>query len=298
LWIAAGIALVAVAGLATLALVHFREQPSALQPIQFALEPPPDTGFTNAYGGYAISPDGRYIAFTAGKGAISGQSSRLWVRPLESLSARALPGTEGANFPTWSPDSKSLVFTTQGGQLKRIEIAGGSPLMLGAVGNAPVTPTGTWNRDGVILVGSGEGLWRFAASGGNATLLTKIDKAKKESGHGYPQFFADGNRFLYFVESGDPGVQGVYASSLDRPDQRKQIVRTSAKAVYVPPHDGYPGFLLWLREQSLLAQRFDARTLEREGEAVLSGSRSAEWSIPAPAERIRTSGYGNRRGRR
>jgi eukaryotic-like serine/threonine-protein kinase len=268
LWIAAGIALVAAAGLAALAFVHFREQPPALQPIQFALEAPPDTGFTFAYGAYAPSPDGRYIVFGAGKDAISGTSSRLWLRPMESLTARVLPGTEAGNFPTWSPDSKSLVFW-QNGQLKRIEIAGGSPLMLATLAQAPVTPTGTWNRDGVILVGSGEGLWRVAASGGNATLLTKIDKTKQESGHGFPQFLPDGNRFLYFVESGDPAVQGVYASSLDRPDRRKQIVQTAAKAVYVQPRDGYPGYLLWLREQSLLAQRFDAFALEREGEPTL-----------------------------
>jgi eukaryotic-like serine/threonine-protein kinase len=268
LWIAAGTALVAAAGLAALAFVHFREQPPALHPIQFALEPPSDTGYTNPYGGHAVSPDGRYIVFTAGKDAVSGPSSRLWLRPMESLSARVLPGTEGGNFPTWSPDSKSLVFSVNG-QMKRIELSGGSPLMLATIPQASVTPTGTWNRDGVLLVGSGEGLWRVAASGGNAILLTKIDKTKKESGHGYPQFLADGNRFLYFVESADPGVQGVYASSLDHPDARKQIVRTSAKAAYVPPRDGYPAYLLWLREQSLLAQRFDAGTLEREGEPTL-----------------------------
>jgi Tol biopolymer transport system component len=268
LWSSAATALVAIAALGALAFVHFREQPPTLQAVQFALEPPPDTGFTFTYGAYAVSPDGRYIVFGAGKGGVSSAASRLWLRPLDSTSARSLPGTEAGNFPTWSPDSRSLVFW-QSGQLKRIEIAGGAPLLLATVAQSPVTPTGTWNRDGVIVYGSAEGLWRVSASGGNPTRLTKVNRAAKENGHGYPQFLPDGNRFLYFVDSGDSSMQGVYASALDHPDQRKQIVRTAAKAVYVPPRAAYPGYLLWLREQSLLAQRFDLDTLEGQGDPTL-----------------------------
>jgi len=120
----------------------------------------------------------------------------------------------------------------------------------------------------VILFGGSEGLHRVAASGGGASLLTKTDAGKKESGHGYPQFLPEGDRFLFYVESGDLNVRGVYASSLKNPSQRQLIVRTSAKGVYVPPRGAFPGYLLWLQEQTLVAQRFDASSLKVEGDPV------------------------------
>jgi Tol biopolymer transport system component/predicted Ser/Thr protein kinase len=254
----------AVAGLASIAFIHFRETAPELEAVMFSMDAPADSTFNLQYGGFAASPDGRYIVLAARskKGTAS-----LWVRALDSLAARQLPGTEGANFPTWSPDSRSIAFFEQG-KLKRIEIAGSVPLTLGDVAESRVSPTGTWNRDGVILFGSGTGLQRVSASGGGATPLTKVDASRKETGHGYPQFLPDGNRFLYFVESGEPNVQGVYASSLTNAGQRQQILRTAAKAVYVPPAGRYPGYLLWLQDRTLLAQRFDPNALRLEGNPV------------------------------
>src|SRR5262249_51924090 len=157
---------------------------------------------------------------------------------------------------------------TRAGKLKRIDSAGGAPLTLGDVAASRVSPTGSWNRDGVILFGSGTGLQRVSAAGGGASPLTKVDPAKKETGHGYPQFLADGNRFLYFVESGEPAQQGVYTSSLSNPGQRQKILRTAAKAVYVPPRGDYPGYLLWMQDGTLLAQRFDPNALKLAGNPV------------------------------
>jgi hypothetical protein len=139
---------------------------------------------------------------------------------------------------------------------------------LGDASEASVSATGTWNRAGVILFGSAAGLQRVSASGGGATLLTKIDPARKETGHGYPQFLPDGKRFLYFADSSDPNVRGIFASSLEKPEQRQQILRTGAKGVYVPPRGAYPGYLLWMQDQTLLAQRFDADSLRLEGDPV------------------------------
>jgi eukaryotic-like serine/threonine-protein kinase len=107
-WVAWGVAAVLALALAVLAIMHFRETPPMLQAVQFAMEPPPDSSFTNQYGGFAASPDGRYVIFTARARSAGAQS--LWLRPLDSLTARILPGTEGANFPTWSPDNRSLAF--------------------------------------------------------------------------------------------------------------------------------------------------------------------------------------------
>src|SRR4030095_14762837 len=141
------------------------------------------------------SPDGRYIVFGAGA---SRETSVLWLRPLDALTARPLPGTEGGTFTFWSPDSKSLAFSA-GGKLKRIAIAGGPAVTLADSNTAPVTPIGTWNQNGVILFGSNTGLWRVSAAGGDATLLMKSDGNRKEAGYGYPQFLPDGTRFLFFV---------------------------------------------------------------------------------------------------
>jgi len=263
-WLPSAIALVAVVAFAAIAFIHFREAAPELQGVTFLMSPPPDSVFTNEYGALAASPDGKYLVFAArGK---SGPPS-LWLRPVDSLSARALPGTESANFPTWSPDSKSLAFLADN-KLKRIEIAGGAPLTLADATNTRVSPTGTWNRDGVILFGNSTGLMRVSASGGGATPLTKVDINQKETGHGYPQFLPDGNHFIYFVDSSDPNVQGIYGSSLTNPGQRQQIVRTGAKAVYIRPRAAYPGYLLWVQDQTLLAQRFDPDRLVRSGDPV------------------------------
>ena len=266
-WLFTAVAAIAIVAFAALAFIHFREQSLSLQAVDFAIDPPPDTAFRLVFAGYAPSPDGQSLVFSAGGGGISAQSSQLWLRPLNSIVARPLPGTQGGNFPTWSPDSRSIAFSS-GGQLKRIDIEGGTPLVLSTIDQAPVSPSGTWNRDGVILFGSGEGLKRVSSSGGNTTAVTKVNPGARETGHGYPQFLPDGQRFLYFVSSTDPNVQGVYVSSLAHPEQRKQIVRAAAKAVYVPPRAAYPGHLLWVHDQTLMAQTFDTDMLERRGDPI------------------------------
>ena len=263
-WVAWTMAAAAAIGLAALAFVHFQETAPELQAVQFSMEAPPDTNLSNHYGAVAPSPDGRYVVFAAQP---RGGVQSLWLRPLDSMAMRPLPGTEGGNFPTWSHDSKSLVFLANA-KLKRIEIAGGAPLTLGDASEDPVTATGSWNPAGVILFGSAAGLKRVSASGGGATLLTKVDPARKESGHGYPQFLPGNDRFLYFVASGDPNVQGIYASSLADPEKSQQILRTAAKAVFVPARGAGKGHLLWMQDQTLLAQHFDPDNLRLEGDPV------------------------------
>ena len=262
-WVAATLAGLAAA--AAFAVLWLRQPaPDEARHIQFALEPPPGTQFNAGPTAMTPSPDGRYIVFGAGA---SRETSVLWLRPLDALTARPLPGTEGGTFTFWSPDSKSLAFSA-GGKLKRIAIAGGPAVTLADSNTSPVTPIGTWNQDGVILFGSNAGLRRVSASGGESALVTKSDPARKESGHGFPQFLPDGKHFIYFVQSTDAEVRGVYASSLDAPDRRERILRTASKAFYAPPRGGYSGYLLWLQEQTLLAQRFDAGRLRLDGEPV------------------------------
>src|ERR1700680_2284913 len=248
---------------AVFAMLWFlRPAPVALTS-RFTVDAPPNMAFTNTFAATAVSPDGRYLVFGAGAGTPS-----LWLRPLDSLSARQLPGTERGNFPFWSPDSRSIAFFA-GDKLKRVEIVGGAPLVLcDAPEQSPAAVGGTWNRDGVILFGGHDGLHRVPASGGAPVLLTKVDASRQEAGHGYPQFLADGKHFLYFNGGENPNTQGVYGASLDRPQQPLPIVRTDAKAIYTPPIAGRPGYLLYLRERTLLAQRFDAGKLRLEGDPV------------------------------
>jgi serine/threonine protein kinase len=251
---------------------------------QFIVDPPPDNPFTHPYAGTAVSPDGRYLVFAAAPTG-NNTAAPLWLRPMDSLSAHIIPGTEDGNFPFWSPDSKSIAFFA-GAKLKRADIAGGSPLALcdastsGTSAGAGVG--GAWNSEGVILFGSTGGLQRVAASGGVAAPVTKMEA--HEIAHGFPQFLPDGKRFLYFIQSSDSNVTGIYAGSLDRPQERVQILRTDAKAIYAAPVSGLPGDLLYLRDQTLMAQRFDSGNLRLEGEpaplaedVTILAARAAFW---------------------
>jgi Tol biopolymer transport system component len=261
-WGLAGILFVTAATLLTLWLA------TPIQPrlvSTFTIEPAPNTTYTNAYAATAVSPDGRYVVFAAS----SGSGVRLlWLRQLDSLEARPLPGTEGANLPFWSPDSKSIAFIADL-KLKRLDLQGGAPLVLCDASESNVAPAGgAWNRNGVILIGGTAGLRRVPASSGEPVLVTKADASRRETGHGFPQFLPDGKRFLYLIQSGDPAVEGIYVTSLERPAERVQILKTDTKAVYTQPAMAGTGYLLWLREQTLFAQHFDSANLRLEGDPV------------------------------
>ena len=240
-----------------------KEPVPGLQAIRFLVDPPPQASFTNLFDSVAPSPDGRFVVFSASPETPDAAS--LWLRPMDSASERPLQGTHGALFPTWSPDSRSIAFFNEG-KLMRVEIVGGAPRTL-CNASLGVAPGGaTWNRDGIILFGGATGLHRVSESGGTPTLVTKVDKAGRETGHGFPQFMPDGNRFLYLVASDNADVQGVYTSSLDKPGERTQVLRTAAKAVYVPRRATHPAYLLWMRDQTLLAQRVDEDSLHLQGD--------------------------------
>jgi len=174
------------------------------------ISPPSGGRFSpiNNTGGSAISPDGRTLAFVAtdAKGI-----ALLHVRSLDSLSARALPGTEDAGRPFWSPDSKSLGFVS-GGKLKRIDIAGGAPITLC---DTRFGRGADWSEDGVILFGDfGSAIQRISSSGGTPTPVTQRNSEAGDRVHYYPQFLPGGKQFLYLVR-GATETQGIYLGSLD-----------------------------------------------------------------------------------
>ncbi len=207
----------------------------------------------------SVSPDGHKLLFNA-----TGAQSGLWIHDLDTLEWRKLAGTEGAVSPFWSPDNRFLGFAV-GGELKKIEVAGGPPQALCTVtGEAG---TGAWSKDGVIVFGNRgttSPLRRVSASGGVATDLTVVDTARGENFHALPVFLPDQKHFLY-LRTGSPEVAGIYAGSLDlKPaDQPKQrILANSLAASYVD------GNLFFMRDGTLMVQPFDAGKLQLTGDPV------------------------------
>jgi serine/threonine protein kinase/dipeptidyl aminopeptidase/acylaminoacyl peptidase len=206
----------------------------------------------------SVSPDGHKVVFNA-----TGTQSGLWIRDLDTLEWRQLPGTEGSSSPFWSPDSRFLGFSVAR-DLKKIDIAGGPPQTLCSTPNP--AGTGSWSPEGVILFGGkGNGpLRRVSAAGGVATDVVAVDKSRGEAFAALPSFLPDGKHFLYLV-SGPAEVVGIYAGSLDaKPTEqsKERILATTLAAPYVA------GNLFFVREGTLMTQPFDAGKLKLTGEPV------------------------------
>jgi Tol biopolymer transport system component len=265
-WLAWSLVALFAAATAGLAVIHFRETAPARDAVRFQLQAPPSNSF-DIY--LALSPDGRRLAFTSRDDA---GGIRLWVRELDSLVARALPGTEGAWSPFWSPDGQYLAFA-DGNTLKKIDVKGGPPQSL--CRSPMAVGSGTWNRDGVILfgtrgVGSQAVLRRVAAAGGTPTPITTLAGERRESFHAFPSFLPDGRHFLYFRQSVDSDRQGFYLGSLDQtPDQQRvdRLVPATVGPAHVIPTPGGSAQLLFLREATLSAQDFDLGRFQPVGEA-------------------------------
>jgi serine/threonine protein kinase len=261
-WLWPAVAAVLLLSTGALAFVHFREKPPVLAPMRFEILPPPKTSLDT----FVLSPDGRKLIFVA-RGP-DGRSS-LWIRLMDSLQARELPGTEGATpDPGWSPDSQYVVFVS-GGSLKKIDIAGGPPQTL-----APVTyPAAgvSWSRQDVILYGSKGVVNRVASSGGESSPVTVLNSQRGEVAQILPFFLPDGKHFLYYQVVSAKDGNGIYVGSLDaKPAEQgqKRLIVSPAAAKYVDSASGGPGSLFFLRGEALMTQPFDARRLELAGRAV------------------------------
>ncbi|MGI9069589.1 MAG: protein kinase domain-containing protein [Pyrinomonadaceae bacterium] len=251
-WIAAAALLLGTMGFAW---SYFRRQPAVeARVMKFSIMPPEKTNFDHI----AVSPDGKWLAFTAATGG----KVQLWMRALEALEAKALAGTEGATLPFWSPGSRFIGFFA-GGKLKKIEVSGGLPARLCDV---RAGTGGTWSRDGVILFSAlgGDGLSRVSASGGEVTSVIRPDWKRQESDFGNPFFLPDGLHFFYSKWSGQKEARGVYLASLDGA-LNQWLLPDDSNAVYAASDKG-EGYLLFGREGALMAQPFDAARRQLTGE--------------------------------
>ncbi|MFZ0297536.1 MAG: protein kinase [Candidatus Sulfotelmatobacter sp.] len=210
----------------------------------------------------AVSPNGHTVAIVGHRE--SERNNVLWIYEPGAQDATSLANTEGASFPFWSPDGRSLGFFADG-KLKKLNLSGGPVQILC---DASTGRGGTWNKDGVILftpAGTlGVGLYRISASGGTPTQVTVPDKTLNEDSNRWPVFLPDGIHYLYSAInlSGRRDLYSVYAGSLNS-NEKRLVVRAKANAAYAAP-----GFLLFYRDQTLFAQHFDTKRLELTGEPV------------------------------
>jgi eukaryotic-like serine/threonine-protein kinase len=253
-WIAAALSAFAAAGL-TLAVAHRRETVPKPPPVRFQISLPGKVK-SEGSGDVTVSPDGRSIVLQLALDGIP----HLHVRSLASLDLTPVPGSEGAFQAFFSPDGRQMAFFASGA-LKKVGPSGGPAQTLCQI---PGLPWGaTWNRDDVIVVsasllGSGKGrLFRASARGGEPEPLGTL--ADGESARFWPQFLPDGRHYLYLSLAARPEGQGIYVGSLDS-DLRKRIVATEYNAAYTSGH------LLFVKDDALMAQPFDATSLELSGE--------------------------------
>ncbi|MEI6669877.1 MAG: protein kinase [Acidobacteriota bacterium] len=260
-WVAAAILAVLFVCASALATALWSRTPTGDEPpMRFRFDLPATAKSGGNGWNPRVSPDGRQIVFAATTGD---GKTLLWVRALDSLTARSLPGTDGADMPFWSPDSRSIGFGA-GGKIKRISPSGGIPETVCDVG---LDLRGSaWNADGVIVFGTagGEGgLSRVAASGGTPVSVTTLDKSHGENSHRWPEFLPDGRHFLFTVRSEQPEYHGIYVGSIDSP-VRKRVIGALSNVGIAPPD-----FLIFYRDGNLFSQRFDPGALDVVGDPAL-----------------------------
>ena len=278
------LAAIGIVGMAVFAWLGFGRSTPEPRPIRFTIPVPHGISTIDLP---RISPDGAIIAFNA---TDSSGRTMIWLRPLNSLDANPLPGTDGAKRPFWSPDSRYVAFMS-GGKLKKIPAAGGPAEV---ICDAPTGDYGTWGRNGDILFdgGGSDPLRRVSAAGGQATLAMPSDTSSQS---GWPAFLPDGKH--YFFSKLTSGKAEIMLGELGSTKAKSLGVGVS-RIEY--SNDGY---LLFVRDRTLVAQRFNPGAGKLEGEAFpvaeslpISGNGQADFSVSQNGTLVlRAAGSGNSR---
>jgi len=266
-WLIAALSVIAM--IATVAIVtrRAREVTSTVGPARFTIVPPENTSFggpsvgrgTGSATEVAVSPDGRNVVFVAG----AQSAYQIWLRPVATLAAKPIAGTEGGTFPFWSPDSRFIGFFAAG-KLKKIAIDGGPAITLC---DAPGGRGGSWSRDNVIVFAPGlpPGLLRVSSAGGVPTVATTLDPATGEQGHRWPHFLPDGRHFFYTAVTGiccpaaTPAV--IRIGSLDARGGDITLLQADSSVSYASGH------VVFARDGTLMAQPFDLDSRQLKGDA-------------------------------
>jgi Tol biopolymer transport system component len=270
----AGLAAVIVAAAFSAGVVYWLRSPGEARTIKLSVLPPVGATFVPGAiaGPPALSPDGQTLAFVAEQ---SGQHT-LWLRALDSLSARELPGTEGARAPFWSPDSRSLAFFSQD-KLERIDVNGGAAELLASVPGG-FNASGTWGAGDKLLYAPSNllNLFLIPATGGQPVPATRLET--QEIGHFWPAFLPDGQHFL-FSSAANPQI---YVGTLGS-FKRDLLLSSAYRPVYVPAHGRWPEALLYTRDNTLTMQTFEASPPAVRGEprAVAEGVNVFDFSVSA-----------------
>jgi len=255
-WLAGAAALVLASVLALVVGLYDRGRPAAPErAVRFQLAPPSGGRFLTHVEGplMAVSPDGSRIAFIASDAS---SPPRIWIRDLDRLEPRAVAGTEGAHSLMWSPDGESIGFFAAG-QLKRVDLTGTAPVTIVAL--APgIGRIGTWGAREILFSSiQGEAIYRVSPDGGEAEILLQPDTSRGEMRARWPWFLPDGESFLYSSRT----VDGQGQLRIKRPGEApRDVAPIDSQTHYVEP-----GFLVYVKEGVLLAQRFDSRGGRVEG---------------------------------
>ena len=247
---------------AILAGIYFRPAPAQLLASRFEMELPLSTTLLGTAAPFpTVSPDGRYVAFVAVSPATVGQ---LWIRSIGVLTAQPIAGADVSvpinGYPFWSPDSRFIAFFS-GGKLQKLAIGGGPSQILCDASSNPTS--GTWNKDDVILFEHQGSIHRVAAAGGVSTPVRTPDKSKKEVSYKFPSFLPDGRSFVYVAVSSESGRTEVRAGALNTDSNLdKPLFSGNSRVRYADP-----GYLLFIRAGTLMAQPFDARRLLLTGDS-------------------------------
>ena len=254
-WAACAVAALAAVGFA---VAWMRRAPEAGAVVRFPLVMP--AAVQNA-SPPVVSPDGRNIVFAAD----SDGKRMIWIRPMDALEARPMPGTENVQRPFWSPDSRFVAFVA-GDKLKKVDISGGPPQ---TICDTPTSSSdGSWSQAGVILFDARaqDPLMRVSAGGGvPQPVVFEKGKEKGTPGTGWPEFLPDGKHFLYAIVDPSSPEMMLAVGNIDSP-MVKPLFKTTTRVQYAAP-----GYLLFVRDRTLVAQKFDVKSHSLRGEPVPLG---------------------------